>query len=202
MEFKVDSYKRCNGNIYTTNDGFKYAKYKLKENTAYLRCALNKKGCKGTAKLKIDSNLIYPYSVHNHGPEEYKSEVYDLKTTCKKRAQTTRDSLRKIFDDETRTNPFACEISFNECESSMYRSRRKLQPRIPLTASEFLILLPESSFASHYKFSISTNNQTAVIFYSNQMINCLSELNKVQFDGTFYTVPTQANDNLPKIESS
>ena len=123
---------RSNGKILTTTDGFKYSKYKVKENTTYLRCVLSKNGCKGTAKLKLETNLIYPNSNHNHGIEEYKSGVYELKTKCKKMAESTQDNLRKIFDDETRTSLFATEISFNECESSMYRSRRRLQPKIPL----------------------------------------------------------------------
>ena len=134
MEYMSDSYRRSNGRILTTTDGFKYSKYKVKENTTYLRCVLSKNGCKeGTAKLKLETDLIYPSSLHNHGIDKYNSGVYELKTKCKKRAQTTQDNLRKIFDDETRTSLLASEISFNECESSMYRSRRRLQPKVPLT---------------------------------------------------------------------
>ena len=89
MEYISDSYRRSNGKIVTTNDGFKYSKYKVKENTTYLRCVLSKNGCKGTAKLKLETNLIYPNSNHNHGIEEYKSGVYELKTKCKKMAEST-----------------------------------------------------------------------------------------------------------------
>ena len=107
MEYISDSYRRSNGKILTTTDGFKYSKYKVKENTTYLRCVLSKNGCKGTAKLKLETNLIYPNSNHNHGNgiEEYKSGVYELETKCKKMAESTQDNLRKIFDDETRTSP-------------------------------------------------------------------------------------------------
>ena len=115
MEYISDSYRRSNGKILTTTDGFKYSKYKVKENTTYLRCVLSKNGCKGTAKLKLETNLIYPNSNHNHGIEEYKSGVYELKIKCKKMAESTQDNLRKIFEDETRTSLFATEISFNEC---------------------------------------------------------------------------------------
>ena len=171
-------------------DGFKYSKYKVKENTTYLRCVLSKNGCKGTAKLKLETNLIYPNSIHNHGIDEYKSGVYKLKTKCKKMAQTTQDNLGKIFDDETRTSLFATEISFNDV-LCMYRSRRRLQPKIPLTAIEFSVMLRESIFATHHKFTVTTNNHTAVVFYSEHMKNYLSEISKIQSDGTFYTVPTQ-----------
>ena len=140
---------------------------------------------------ELETNLIYPNSNHNHGIEEYKSGVYELKTKCKKMAESTQDNLRKIFDDETRTSLFATEISFNECESSMYRSRRRLQPKIPLTAIEFSVMLPESTFAKRHKFTVTTDNHTAVVFYSQYMKNYLSEISKIQYDGTFYTVPAQ-----------
>ena len=94
MEYMSDSYKRSNGRIITTTDGFKYSEYKVKENTTYLRCVLSKNGCKGTAKLKLETDLIYPTSIHNHGIDKYNSGVYELKTKCKKRAQTTQNNKR------------------------------------------------------------------------------------------------------------
>ena len=33
-------------------------------------------GCKATAELEMDTNLIYPINIHNHSFVEYKSEVY------------------------------------------------------------------------------------------------------------------------------
>ena len=83
---------------------------------------LSKKGCKGTSNLDIERDLIYPNSIHNHPIQAYNSEIYELKNHCKKIARSSQNSLRKIFNDETRTHPFACEISFNECESAMYRA--------------------------------------------------------------------------------
>ena len=136
----------------------------MKNNAVYLRCSLSKTGCKGTAKLKLETNSIYPNSTHSHGLDE-------LKTKCKKRAQTSQNSLRKFFDNETRTSLFAYEVSFNECERSMYRSRRSLQTKILFAAVEFATMLSESAFASHHKFAIMTNNHTAVIFFSDQMKN-------------------------------
>ena len=85
------------------------------------------------------------------------------KNRCKKIARNSQGSLRKLFDDETRTDPFACRISFNECESSMYRSRRKTQPKIPLSAEEFSEMLPGTTYGKHHKFTISLHTQVAVI---------------------------------------
>ena len=80
MEYTLGSYVRTGGK----SDGFKYLKYKVKETRAYLRCVLWGKGCKGTGKLNLESDLIHPCSFHNHNIDEYESEVYDLKTDAKR----------------------------------------------------------------------------------------------------------------------
>ena len=39
-----------------------------------------------------------------------------------------------MFNDVTRDDPVATEVSFSQCESSMYRSRRRSQPKIASNA--------------------------------------------------------------------
>ena len=97
----------------------------------------------------------------------YQSEIQELKNRCKKIARKSQGSLRKIFDDETRMDPFACQISFIECESSMYCSRRKSRPKIPLNAAELADMLPGTTYAKHHKFTVSLGSQIAVISYLN-----------------------------------
>ena len=101
MEYQLGNYVRSNGKILTSSDGFKYVKYKVKGNHAYLRCVLSKKGCMGTSKLDIERDLIYPNSIHDHPIQAYNSEIYELKNHCKKIARSSQNSLRKIFNDET-----------------------------------------------------------------------------------------------------
>ena len=84
-------------------------------------------------------------------------------------AKHSQSNLRKIFDDTTRTDPFACEVSFPEIESSMYRARRRLQPKIPINASVFCDMLPGTNFGNYFQFSVSCGNQSAVIFLLNAM---------------------------------
>ena len=103
----------------------------------------------------------------------------------------SQSNLRKIFDDTTRTDPSALEVSFPEIESSMYRARRMLQPKIPVDASEFCDMLPGTNFGSYFQFSVVCGNQSAAIFFSDAMRTFLTEVTNVQFDGTFYTVPIQ-----------
>ena len=69
---------------------------------------------------------------HNHAVEDYKADTYMLKTKCKMVAkQVETRGLRQVFDDVTRNDLCAREISFPECESSMYPARRKTQAKNP-----------------------------------------------------------------------
>ena len=83
MEYTTDEYKRSIGKVFTTSDGNKYIQSKLKGNYIYLRCILFRSKCKGTSKLNCETGLITPLGQHNHDVDEYRSEVYHLKTKCK-----------------------------------------------------------------------------------------------------------------------
>ena len=117
----------------------------------------------------------------------YKAETFPLKAI----ARTSHESLRNIFDDATREDTAATSISFSECESTMYRSKRRSQPKIPETVMEFSEILPDTSFGKFYKGSVSINQQSAHIFFSERMVEMISHFSDLQFDGTFYCVPKQ-----------
>ena len=137
MEYTLQEYKRSTGKVFTTTDGHKYIKSKITGDCIYLRCVFFKSlKCKATCKLNFDTNLINPMSNHSHSDTEYNGDAYELKSKCKTISKSSQGNLRQIFNDVTRNHPSACDISFTECESSMYRARRKLQPIIPQTASE------------------------------------------------------------------
>ena len=73
----------------------------------------------------------------------------------------------------------------------MYRSRRTLHPKIPLTALEFCGMLPSTTLGEFHQCSVTSGVDTGVVFYSSEMSTLLAEVTNIQFDGTFYTVPTQ-----------
>ena len=191
MEFTSQEYKRSLGKVITTADGHNYVHSKMTEDYIYLKCAIFRTGCKGTSKLNRLRSLITPMKQHNHSVEDYKIDVFRLKTKCKTIAKQSQTNLRKVFDDATRNDPYAADISFVECESSMYRARRTLQPKIPLTATEFCDMLVTSSFAVNFKFSVTKGGQTAVVFFSDEIRTLFNETTNIQFDGTFQTVPNQ-----------
>ena len=57
-------------------------------------------GCEGTGKINRIRNLITPLKKQNHSVDDYKSEVFKLKTKCKTMAkQVETTGLREVFDD-------------------------------------------------------------------------------------------------------
>ena len=124
----IGEYIRSKGKVYISSDGYKYFSSKAVGSRIHLRCTLFRNSCKGTAKLDLEENVLYLKSVHNHHLENYKSGISALKTKCKRSAQCLSDGLRHVFNEVTRSDSSASDISFNEIESAMFRSRRMLQP--------------------------------------------------------------------------
>ena len=52
-------------------------------------------------------------------------------------------------------------------------------------------MLPTTPYGEYFKIYVTCGEQTGVIFFSEQMSTLLSEVTSIQFDWTFYTVPTQ-----------
>ena len=150
---------------------------------------LFRKGCKGSAKLILDVNLLFPKSEHNHDIEEYNADIFALKAKCRKGANSNRDNIREIFNEVTRTDPAAHQITFKECESLMYRARCASQPKIPMSVSEFCEMLPTTSFAINLKATIKLDERVAVIFFSEKIYEIMADVHDIQYDGTFHVVP-------------
>ena len=73
----------------------------------------------------------------------------------------------------------------------MFRSRRKLQHKIPRTASALCEMLPTTGFANNFEVIVTQNNGVGVIFFSDEIEMIGSDVSEFQFDGTFHTVPNQ-----------
>ena len=115
--------------------------------------------------MNTEVNLVYPKSVHNHDLDTYyNTEVFALKSAYRIRANNSRDNLRDLFNDITRSNPSAHKVTFKECESLMFRARRTSQPKIPKSAVEFCEQIPSTNFALNFKAAIILDEIVAVIF--------------------------------------
>ena len=119
---------------------------------------------KGVQNWILEIELIYPKSEHNHNVQEYDADRHEIKRKINKKAQTSRENLRTIFNVITRSDPAGILVSFRECESSMFRARKLLQPNIPKSAQEFCVQLPTANFAANLKATIILGNRIAVIF--------------------------------------
>ena len=162
MEYTIDEYKRSFGKVFTSYDEHKYIQSKPTDKYIFLKCAIFRTGCKGSSRINRETNLITPLRDHNHTVNDYMSEIFKLKSNCKSTAKSSQSNLRKVFDDTTRTDPHTCDISFPECASSMYRARRKIQPKIPLTADEFCEMLPTTPYGQFFKIQVTCGEHTAV----------------------------------------
>ena len=96
MEYKLESYRRHNGQNVIAADGHKYIRRKYTETAVYLKCALFRDGCKATAKLNRETDLITPGNVHNHNLKRYNSSTFQLKSKCKTIALTSQVFLMKL----------------------------------------------------------------------------------------------------------
>ena len=91
---------------------------------------------------------------------------------------------------ETRIHPFACEISFNECESGIYIQGGRNKPILFSLLRNFATYARIRIRASH-KFTLSLNDQTAVIFFIEHIQSLLAKVSHMQCDRIFYTVQVQ-----------
>ena len=66
-----------------------------------------------------------------------------------------------------------------------------LQPKISLSAFEFCGMLSATTFGEFHQCSVTSGTDTGVVFFSNEMSTLLSDVTDIQFDVTFFTVPTQ-----------
>ena len=131
------------------------------------------KKCNGTAKLNTESNLIEPLNSHNHPLSDYKSEIFTLKSECKRAARSLCDRLSKVFKHVVRNDPAAAFVSYKNLESAMYRSRREIEPPIPQTAVEFSQMIASSQFAIHFKGKVEVGCDVGVFFFSEVMSSTL-----------------------------
>ena len=69
-------------------------------------------------------------------------------------------------------------------------SKTNVTSQNSISAPEFVEMLSTTTMGKYYKYSVTKSDQTGVIFFSEQMQTFLNGVTNVQFDCTFYTVPT------------
>ena len=95
---------------------------KISEEYIYLKCALFRVSCKGTGRLNKQTNLITPLHNHNHQLEDYKTDIFRLKTKCKTLTKQSQNNLRKVFDEQQEQIPVHAKfLSGNANQPSIVR---------------------------------------------------------------------------------
>lgn len=112
---------------YSTSDGHKFINSKLSEKYIQIKCGNFRNVCRCIGRLNHETDLVTPLSQHNNDIDEYRSDVIDLRTKCKKTAMHSQTNLRHVFEDKTGGDPSACEITF-----VLYRARRQLQQKVKI----------------------------------------------------------------------
>ena len=72
----------------------------------------------------------------------------------------------------------------------MCKRRRKVFPPLPLDPQDLCQLIHDSPFVHLYRGSVSSEGSYAIIFASDFMLQKMKDVEQIQFDGTFYTVPS------------
>ena len=129
---------------------------------------------------------------HNHPIDNYHRDKFALRAKCKMTAKSCSTSLRDVFNDTTRHEESALQISFKNCELMMYRARLELQPKIPMCALDFSTIIKECpTFNQFLRKTVIIGDQCSVIFFSESMKENLSNATNLYFDGTFKKCPKQ-----------
>ena len=190
MEYSTIEGKKLNSSNYECQ-GFRYVKSREYGNSIYFKCALfRSNSCTCTGMINKQTDLLEIKCPHNHDAAAHKSEKIIISNTIKSKAEISTVNLREVFNDSCREQNEAASVTFKCLESSMYKRRRILQPKMPSSALEFGSHLQEShNFTRNHFQTVIDNDEVAVIWGSEQMINNLRNSSDKQFDATFKVVP-------------
>ncbi len=186
---------RFNACVYVHSEtGFKYLKSKaIDGGKIYLRCLL-RGSCRGSAIIS-EEDILVPKREHSHGLEAYPDT--EIRNLLKRKCSECRgqSSKRQIFDSVTRQHERGGEIAFPEIERSLHRAQRRGQPTVPGDAAEACRLMQEEGaeeFGLNLQMVLDDEaGDIAQVFYSEDMERFASNIQHVNFDGTFFVVPSQ-----------
>ena len=135
---------------------------------------------------------------HSHDAEEKNICILEMKHEMKRRAETSNEPLRRMFDEVCATAPeyAAVSISFNQVENMLYKGRRSVEPVLPTSAIESAeILVNHPQLCDAYQCHVTTEDGIAVIFHTQdqrRMVEGDGTYNAA-IDGTFKIAPRLSN---------
>jgi len=175
-------------------DNYMFSQYCSKGNKKYLKCD----GCPCSGYIDATGfTLLKPHTQHADMSREITR--LELLQQCRKRAaDEPSESLRRIFDEETRNAGEASDtVGFGTIESSMYKRRRKQLPSIPSVAEDLPVKIVGTSYATcmgeeFFRGNVSSDDGGfACLFATETQLNLLKASSDLFMDATFQTVPKQ-----------
>lgn len=193
MDFHVESYRMLGKPVFVSNN-FRYVKSSSKGNTRYLKCALFRDGCPGTARIKGEPEGLTELQEHNHDEEAYKMSKHAVGLNVRgKSKDDTALSIREIFDKSTGQAPNQNltmeQFGFQQLQSGMYKSRRSRLPPQPVSTNNFADIVQQSPFGQFTKGSVEHEGEISYIFFSHEINHIWSHITDINLDGTFFTCP-------------
>ena len=180
--------KRRNSKLYI-HSGFTYQVHHENKASYNMRCQYWRvKSCKAGGKIDKIDDLFTPTGFHLHeAPDDV--DVTELKGELKRKAETSSNALRELFDDVTAgaDERTASAVSFNQVESTLLKRRRMVEPTLPTTALGAISRMEEfQDICPFYRGSVINGDENAIIFILENE-NMTSDT--VGIDGTFKCCP-------------
>lgn len=189
-DFTTMEVQKAGSRVYLSR-GFVYNLKRTNANNSRLTCALKSKlKCKATGLVHGD-NFTLEVS-HNHSIDDHRVDEMVLKNLIKTNVSESVEPIKDIFDRICRENPdIAPRISYSNFCRTLQNHRLKNFPRVPKTIQEFVVLIRTSDNLSKYLQGFYTVSESSCgpIFFSQQVLDVVGEINGVSFDGTFFTCP-------------
>ena len=106
--------------------------------------------CPCIGRIDKATYLMNLTRIHNHDTASYNDKKIMLSNSIKRKAEVSTANLREIFNETCRESDGASSVTFRSLGSSMYKRRRTLQPKLPVSVQEFDILLQESQYFDYH----------------------------------------------------
>ena len=141
-----------------------------------MKCAIFRSDCKWTAKLNGETNLITPLHEHDHDVEDYKSDIFNLKTKCKQSLWKVKQILDKFFMIPLELIHALVKLpllSVNQ-QCIVLDERRSLKFTYQhLNSVKWYLSTTSGKF---YQCSVSCSGETGAIFFSENMMSLLAQI--------------------------
>lgn len=177
-----------------------YTKEKSYGQKTILRCRFARHlifKCPGCAF--IQNNSLQQTVNHSCDPNPMNENLSNVKTRMKRKAETTTEKLREIYDNELGQNPeLRGMLSFPAIESTLSKQRKKIFPPNPTSPQEAINVLNDQEshlYKMIYQGFVETVNEdggkeSAILLANPEHFKILAEAKFAFVDATFSIVPT------------